>query len=73
VVHTGNHAGYYPGARQLSLKLVYDRRDARLLGAQAFGHEGVEKRIDVLSTALHGRMTLHDVAELDLAYAAPYS
>lgn len=73
VVHTGNHAGYYPGARQLSLKLVYDRRDARLLGAQAFGHEGVEKRIDVLSTALHGRMTLHDVAELDLAYAPPYS
>ncbi len=63
VVHTGNHAGYYPGARQLSLKLVYDRRDARLLGAQAFGHEGVEKRIDVLSTALHGRMTLHDVAD----------
>ncbi|MBK7506578.1 MAG: CoA-disulfide reductase, partial [Bacteroidetes bacterium] len=42
-------------------------------GAQAFGHEGVEKRIDVLATALHGRMTLHDLAELDLAYAPPYS
>jgi NADPH-dependent 2,4-dienoyl-CoA reductase/sulfur reductase-like enzyme/rhodanese-related sulfurtransferase len=68
-----HHAGYYPGARELTLKLVYERTTARLLGAQAFGHGGVEKRIDVLATALHGRMTLHDLAELDLAYAPPYS
>jgi len=68
-----HHAGYYPGAKELTLKLVYDRKTARLLGAQAFGHAGVEKRIDVLATALHGRMTLHDLAELDLAYAPPYS
>ncbi|MBK9519589.1 MAG: FAD-dependent oxidoreductase [Anaeromyxobacter sp.] len=73
VIHKDHHAGYYPGARELSLKLVYQRGTARLLGAQAFGHEGVEKRIDVLATALHGRMTLHDLAELDLAYAPPYS
>jgi rhodanese-related sulfurtransferase len=73
VIHKDHHAGYYPGARELSLKLVYQRGSGRLLGAQAFGHEGVEKRIDVLATALHGRMTLHDLAELDLAYAPPYS
>ena len=73
VVHKDHHAAYYPGARELSLKLVYDRKTARLLGAQAFGHGGVEKRIDVLATALQGRMTLHDLAELDLAYAPPYS
>ena len=73
VIHKDHHAGYYPGARELSLKLVYLRRGGRLLGAQAFGHEGVEKRIDVLATALYGRMTLDDLAELDLAYAPPYS
>jgi rhodanese-related sulfurtransferase len=73
VIHKDHHAGYYPGARELTLKLVYERRSGRFLGAQAFGHEGVEKRVDVLATALHGRMTVHDLAELDLAYAPPYS
>lgn len=73
VVHANHHAKYYPGARELSLKLVYDKRDARLLGAQAFGHGGVDKRIDVLATALRGQLTLHDLAEVDLSYAPPYS
>ena len=73
VIHKDHHAGYFPGAKELSLKLVYDRRTARLLGAQAFGHAGVDKRIDVLATALQGKMTLEEVAELDLAYAPPYS
>jgi NADPH-dependent 2,4-dienoyl-CoA reductase/sulfur reductase-like enzyme/rhodanese-related sulfurtransferase len=73
VIHKDHHAGYYPGGRELSLKLVYERGSGRLLGAQAFGEAGVEKRIDVLATALHGKMTLHDLAELDLAYAPPYS
>lgn len=73
IVHTGNHAGYYPGARPLTLKLIYDRADARLLGAQAFGFEGVEKRIDVLAMALHGRMSVHDLAQVDLSYAPPFS
>jgi NADPH-dependent 2,4-dienoyl-CoA reductase/sulfur reductase-like enzyme len=68
-----HHAGYYPGARELALKLVYDRQSRRLLGGQAFGEEGVEKRIDVLAAALQGRLTLQDLAELDLAYAPPYS
>jgi len=73
VIHKDHHAGYYPGGRELSLKLVYERGSGRLLGAQAFGEAGVEKRIDVLATALHGKMTLHELAELDLAYAPPYS
>jgi NADPH-dependent 2,4-dienoyl-CoA reductase/sulfur reductase-like enzyme/rhodanese-related sulfurtransferase len=67
------HASYYPGAKELSLKIVYDRKTSRLLGAQAFGAEGVEKRIDVLATALQARLTLDEIAELDLAYAPPYS
>lgn len=72
-VYKDHHSGYYPGAKELALKLVYDRKDGRLLGAQAFGEEGVEKRIDVIATALLGRLTLSDLAELDLAYAPPYS
>jgi NADPH-dependent 2,4-dienoyl-CoA reductase/sulfur reductase-like enzyme/rhodanese-related sulfurtransferase len=73
VIYKGHHAGYYPGAEELSLKLIYDKKTARLLGAQAFGPAGVDKRIDVLATALAGKLALHDLAELDLAYAPPYS
>jgi NADPH-dependent 2,4-dienoyl-CoA reductase/sulfur reductase-like enzyme/rhodanese-related sulfurtransferase len=73
IIHKDHHAGYYPGGRELTLKLTFDRKTARLLGAQAFGHAGVEKRIDVLATALHGKLTVLDLAELDLAYAPPYS
>jgi len=64
-----NHVTYYPGGRPLALKLVYDKKTARLLGGQAYGEAGVEKRIDILATALHGKMTLEDLSELDLAYA----
>jgi len=73
VIHKDHHAGYYPGARELSLQLVYERATGRLLGGQAFGMAGVDKRIDVLATALTARMTLADLSELDLAYAPPYS
>jgi len=73
VIHKDDHAGYFPGGRELSLKLVYERPSGKLLGAQAFGHRGVDKRIDVLATALAGKLTVHDLAELDLAYAPPYS
>lgn len=73
VVHKDHHAGYYPGGQLLTLKLVYDRKNSRLLGAQGFGREGVDKRIDVAATALVGRLTLEDLGELDLAYAPPYS
>jgi NADPH-dependent 2,4-dienoyl-CoA reductase/sulfur reductase-like enzyme/rhodanese-related sulfurtransferase len=73
MIFKDNHASYYPGGEEMALKLVYDRKDGRLLGAQAFGGEGTEKRIDVLATALQGRMALGDLAELDLAYAPPFS
>ena len=73
VLHKDHHAGYFPGAREMSLQLVYDRATARLLGAEAFGHAGVDKRIDVLATALVGKLTVHELAELDLAYAPPFS
>jgi NADPH-dependent 2,4-dienoyl-CoA reductase/sulfur reductase-like enzyme/rhodanese-related sulfurtransferase len=73
IVVKDHHAGYFPGAKEIFLKIVYDRRDGRLLGGQAFGDEGVEKRIDALAVALQGRLTLHDLEEVDLAYAPPYS
>jgi rhodanese-related sulfurtransferase len=68
-----HHASYYPGGREVVLKLVYDRSSGRLLGGQAFGEEGVEKRIDALAAALHGKMTLSDLAEIDFAYSPPFS
>lgn len=68
-----NHVTYYPGGSPLALKIVFDMKTSRLLGGQSYGEVGVEKRIDVLATALHGRMTLEDLSELDLAYAPPYN
>ncbi|QQE78079.1 FAD-dependent oxidoreductase [Alicyclobacillus sp. SO9] len=69
----GHHAGYYPGAEDLTIKLVVDPEDGRLLGAQVVGGTGVDKRIDVLATAIYGNMTVEDLASLDLAYAPPFS
>ena len=70
-LHPGNHAGYYPGAEQMHLTVLF-RPDGRLLGAQAVGGSGVDKRIDVLATALRAGMTVDDLAELELAYAPPF-
>lgn len=70
-VHPGHHAGYFPGAEQVHLTITV-APDGRLLGAQAVGRAGVDKRIDVLATALAAGMTVDDVAELELAYAPPY-
>jgi NADPH-dependent 2,4-dienoyl-CoA reductase/sulfur reductase-like enzyme/rhodanese-related sulfurtransferase len=70
-LHPGHHAGYYPGARPLHLKLVF-APDGRILGAQATGSEGVDKRIDVIATAIRAGMTVHELAELELAYAPPF-
>lgn len=67
-----SHAGYYPGAQSLFLKLVYAPEDGRLLGAQASGPDGVDKRIDILATAVYGGMTLEDLEQLDLCYAPPF-
>jgi len=72
-VFKDNHVTYYPGGKPLALKIVYDKKTGRLLGGQAYGEAGVEKRIDVLATALHGKMTLEDLSELDLAYAPPFN
>lgn len=71
-VHPADHATYYPGAQTMSLKLLFDSGDGRILGAQAVGAAGVDKRIDVLATALRGRMTVFDLEELELSYAPPY-
>lgn len=68
----GHHAGYYPGAQPMRLKLVYHRPTGRILGAQVTGSEGVDKRIDVIATAIHFHGTVDDLAGLDLAYAPPY-
>ncbi|HEY9595899.1 MAG TPA: FAD-dependent oxidoreductase [Spirochaetia bacterium] len=73
VVVKGQHAGYYPGAKDMVLKIVYERKTGRLLGAQAIGEDGVEKRIDVLSVALRATMSVAELGELDLSYAPPFS
>ena len=70
-VHPNNHAGYYPGASQLHL-VVHFGTDGRILGAQAVGKDGADKRIDVLATAIRAGMTADDVAELELAYSPPF-
>ena len=68
-----SHAGYYPGGKVMTLKLVFEKGTYRLLGAQIVGYEGVDKRIDVLATAIHCGMKATELATLDLAYAPPYS
>lgn len=68
-----NHAGYYPGGRNMTIKVIFDKMNGRILGAQIVGYAGVDKRIDVLATAIHARLTALDLKELDLAYAPPYS
>ncbi len=71
-LHPGSHAGYYPGAEPIAMKILFAPDTGQLLGAQAVGPEGVDKRIDVFATALRGNMTVHDLAELELAYAPPF-
>lgn len=70
--HPTSHAGYYPGAQAMALKLVYDPDGGRILGAQAVGGDGVDKRIDVIATAMRGGLTVTDLADLELAYAPPF-
>ncbi len=71
-VNAEHHAGYYPGAKPMSLKILWEPDTGRLLGAQATGFEGVDKRLDVLATALAGGMTVDDLCHLELAYAPPF-
>ena len=68
-----SHATYYPGANNMTIKTIFNPSTGKILGAQIVGFEGVDKRIDVLATAIHAGMTGADLAELDLAYAPPFS
>ena len=70
--HPASHAGYYPGAEGMALKLLVDPETDAILGAQGVGGEGVDKRIDVIATAITGGLMASDLAELELAYAPPY-
>jgi NADPH-dependent 2,4-dienoyl-CoA reductase/sulfur reductase-like enzyme/rhodanese-related sulfurtransferase len=71
-VHPGHHAGYYPGAESLTIKLLFDPDSGRILGAQAVGGAGVDKRIDVLAMAIQAGLTVFDLEEAELAYAPQY-
>lgn len=73
VLSPASHAGYYPGGRVMTMKVLYEKETLRLLGAQIMGYDGVDKRIDVLAAAIRAGMKATELAELDLAYAPPYS
>ena len=70
--HPNSHAGYYPGAKQMALKMIFDAKTGEILGAQGVGVEGVDKRIDVIATAIRGGITAPELADLELAYAPPF-
>lgn len=71
-IHPANHVGYYPGAQQMHIKVLFGKPDGKLLGVQIVGRDGVDKRIDVFATAIRAGMTVWDLQELELAYAPPY-
>ena len=71
-LHPGSHAGYFPGAHPIAMKLIFDPESGKVLGAQAVGRDGADKRIDVIATAIAGGMTVDDLAELELCYAPPF-
>jgi CoA-disulfide reductase len=72
-IHPSSHAGYYPGAASIALKLIFDKETGKIFGAQAIGADGVDKRIDVIATAIKGGLTVEDLTNLELSYAPPYS
>lgn len=71
-IHPAHHAGYYPGASQMSLKLLFGPQDGKILGAQAVGASGVDKRIDVIAVAMRAGMTVRDLQDVELCYAPPF-
>jgi rhodanese-related sulfurtransferase len=73
VVHKNSHTAYFPGSEKVSLMLIFDKETRRVLGAQAAGRVGIDKRLDVMATAIAGGLTVDDLAELDLAYAPPFN
>ncbi len=70
--HPNNHAGYYPGAKQMSLKILVDKETHEILGAQGVGVDGVDKRIDVIATAIKAKFKAYELADLELSYAPPF-
>lgn len=72
-IHPSSHAGYYPGAAPISLKVIFDKETGKIFGAQAVGADGVDKRMDVIATAIKGGLTVEDLTNLELSYAPPYS
>ena len=73
LIHPMSHAGYYPGAKPLTLKLIFSMKDGKVFGAQAVGYDGVEKRIDTIATSIHFKATVYDLTKIELSYAPPYS
>ncbi len=73
VVHKASHTAYYPGSEKVSLMLIWDKASRKVIGAQAAGRVGIDKRLDVLATAIKGGLTIEDLQELDLAYAPPFN
>jgi len=71
-LHPGSHAGYYPGAETVSLKVLFDPESGKLLGAQGIGRDGVDKRIDVIATAIYAGLTIDDLMNLELSYAPAF-
>lgn len=73
ILSPSSHAGYYPGGKVMTLKLLYEKKSLKILGAQIYGSDGVDKRIDVLATAIRAGLKADELKDLDLAYAPPYS
>ncbi|MCW3807155.1 FAD-dependent oxidoreductase [Plebeiibacterium marinum] len=73
IVHAGSHAGYYPGAMQMMLKISFDPKSGRLYGGQVIGYKGVDKRLDLLATVIKNNGTIYDLQEIEHAYAPPFS
>ena len=71
--YSASHASYYPGAVNMSVKIIFDKENGKLFGAQIVGYEGADKRLDVLATAIRANMTVYDLTKLELAYAPPFS
>jgi len=71
--HSGSHAGYYPGAKQMTIQIAFSPEDGRLYSAQIAGYDGVDKRIDILASVIKNKGTIYDLTEFEHAYAPPYS
>jgi CoA-disulfide reductase len=72
-IHPGSHAGYYPGSFPIALKMIFDPKSGKIFGAQGVGMDGVEKRIDIIATAIKGNLNVYDLQDVEVCYAPPYN